>query len=98
MADFYIDPTKGPHAGADLTDEQVEYLCRLAFWELSVRTPDSDYLEFVEALPAIRQEIDDLVCQTRVERELMQFEADVMADLDDLPLTTDRQPPTGLYL
>lgn len=96
-----IDPTKGPHAAADLDDDQVEYLCKLILWELSMRTTVAEYAEFLGDMSGIREELDELIGEARTERDLMAFEAEVLSDLDALPVLTPRgplEPPTGMYL
>ncbi len=101
MSDFRIDPTRGPHAAADLSDDEVEYLCKLVLWELSMRTTMAEYEEFLTDLSGIREELDDLICEARKERDQMEFKASVLADLEELPLVSSHgsgEPPTGMYL
>ena len=102
MSEFArIDPTKGPHAAAELSDDQVEYLCKLMLWEVSMRTSKTQCVDFLEDLVGIREDLDHLIGEARQERDLMAFEADVLADLDDLLVTGSpsvAEPTTGMYL
>ncbi len=82
---IHIDPADGPHAAAGLSDEQVESLCNLMLWELSVRTSERQFMEYLHHRKVLREEHADLVDQVAYERDLMHFEEDVLADLDALP-------------
>lgn len=85
----YIDSTKGPHAAAELTDHQVEYLCKLVLWEVSVRLPEHQYKAYLERQIQLRTEHAGLIERAKQERDLMDFEAQVLADLADLPISSD---------
>lgn len=87
---FHIDPNDGPHAAAGLTFEQVDYLCKLMLWELGVRSSEAEFLGYLDAMKALREEHADLVRQVQYERDLMHFEQDVLEDLANLPTAQDR--------
>lgn len=82
----FIDSRKGPHAAADLSDHQIEYLSKLVMWEVAIRLSKDDYIAYLERLLSLRDTHGGLVDQAKQERELMQFEAQVLADLADLPV------------
>ena len=92
-----IDPSQGPHAAAGLTDEEVEFLSGMLIWELGVRFPRDEYLDLLSRASAARDRLDDEIEFTRVEREMMRFEIEVLSDIDALP-TLGQEPPAGLYL
>ena len=101
MEDFSldsIDPSQGPHAAAGLSDEEVEFLSGMLIWELGVRFPREEYLELLARASEARDRLDEEIEFTRNEREMMQFEVEVLSDIDALPCTTQSEPPTGLYL
>lgn len=82
---FHIDPSDGPHAAAGLTDDQVEYMCKLLLWELSVRMSEADFVDYLRTMRILREQHADLVSQVKYERDLMHFEEEVLADLAELP-------------
>ena len=84
MNDFDIDPSQGAHAAADLSDAEVEYLAKLALWEYAVRNDRHQWIDFVEEIMSVRDEVHEVIVEVRKERELMAFEAEVLADLDNL--------------
>lgn len=87
---FHIDPTDGPHAAAGLTNDQVEHLCQLMLWEISIRYSKDDFMGYLETLRRVREENSDIIGQVKYERDIMQFEESVLADLAALPSTADR--------
>ena len=93
-----IDPSQGPHAAAGLTDEEVEFLSGMLIWELGIRFSRDEYIELMERATAARDRLEDEIEFTRHEREMMQFEVEVLSDLDALPTVGQKEPPTGLYL
>lgn len=93
-----IDPSQGPHAAAGLTDEEVEFLSGMLIWELGVRYSKDEYLELLSRASAARDRLDEEIEATRLERDLMSFEIDVLSDIDALPTVGDGAPPAGHYL
>ncbi len=100
MTDFTIDPGRGPHAAADLSDEALEYLYKILTWELAIRTSRDTFVARLVELLEAREGIDETIDELRRERELMRFASEVLADIERLPVTTPE--PTaetyGLYL
>lgn len=87
---FHVDPSDGPHAAAGLTDDQVEHLCQLMLWEISIRYSKEDFMGYLETLRHVREQNADIIGQVKHERDIMDFEESVLADLDALPSTADR--------
>ena len=87
---FHVDPSDGPHAAAGLTDNQVEYMAQLMLWELSIRYTEDQFMEYLEALRLVRQDNAEVIDQAKQDRDVINFEASVLADLDSLPSTEDR--------
>ncbi len=81
-----IDPTKGPHAAADLTDDQVYYLAKLLLWEMSVRLTQPEFEDLLVDFGEAREHLEEVIVSVRAERDRMAFEADVLADLEHLPV------------
>ncbi len=100
MTDFTIDPSRGPHAAAGLSDEALEYLYKILTWELAIRTSRETFVSRLLELLEAREDIDETIDELRRERELMRFASDVLADIARLPLTASE--PTaetyGMYL
>lgn len=87
----YIDSKKGPHAAADLSASQIEYLSKLVMWEVAIRVSEAEYVEYLERLIKLRHSHAGLIDQAKQERDLMEFEAQVLADLANLPLQADEE-------
>lgn len=85
----YIDSKKGPHAAADLSPSQIEYLSKLVMWEVAIRISKDEYVAYLERLIALRESHAELIDQAKEERDLMEFEAQVLADLADLPVRSE---------
>ena len=85
----YIDPEKGPHAAADLSDSEVDYLLKVMVWELGLRTTREECLRVLMAAIEARESLQDQVEHFRHERAAMYFEREVLADLADLPTVTE---------
>ena len=98
MKHLAIDPTRGPHAAAAVSDEGLEYLCKIILWELAVRTEKQTFLDELRTVLEAREQLDEPLAEVRNERDLMLFAAEVMADLDRLPLLEKQEPPIGMYL
>ena len=105
MANINIDPELGPDAAADMTDEELNYLCKIALWELAVRTDQEQFDSCLEEAMANRRQSSDEVAQVRKQRDMMQFAAQVMMDIQQLPevgepqdATTEDALHTGFYL
>lgn len=97
---YEIDPSNGPHAAANLSDEELDYLQRIISLELAIRMPQEAYERHFRQVAEARREADEMIAQLREDRERMRFVAAVRADLENLPLTTDRDGSEthGLYL
>ena len=87
---LHINPADGPHAAAGLTDHQVEYMCKLMLWELSVRRSEGAFMDYLDEMRTLREQNADVVEQAQYERDVLNFEESVLADLDALPSTEDR--------
>ena len=87
---FRVDPSDGPHAAAGLTHDQVEYLSKLMLWELSIRYSKEEFQAYLDTLRIVREENADIISQVKHQRDIMEFEESVLADLDALPSTEDR--------
>lgn len=100
MKEFRINSKNGPHAGAELSDADIQFLCGVVLWELALRTDPEEFADF------LRQTIERRGCSegaletTRHERDMMRFAAEVMLDIQQLPATTEEKNErgTGLYL
>lgn len=98
---YEIDPNSGPHAAANLSDEELDYLHRIISLELAIRMSRKAYERHFHGVAEAREAADEMVGQLREDRDRMRFVADVQADLERIPLTTDRDEadrPHGLYL
>jgi len=95
-----IDPDLGPHAACALSDQEVEYLCGLLMWELSLRLAKKDYLELLAEAADGRMHLDEEIDQARRERDLLYFEREVLLDIQAIPVVGgfSEEPPTGMYL
>lgn len=100
MRQFDLAPENGPHAAANLTDEELDYLVRITSLELAIRTEAENFQDRYHHVAEARAENDQMIQRLRVERELMLFAAEVSADLEKLPLTTDKPKDNshGMYL
>ena len=100
MSEFHINTEHGPHAAAELADNEVQYLCGLMLWELALRTDEADFQEFLERVAEQRHSNETELTGARYERDLMAFSAQVMLDIQSLPTTEDTldEPGMGMYL
>lgn len=107
MSHFEIDFEKGPHAASGLTYQQLEQIHRIVTLEMAVRMNREDFIELLEMLADARKQHDDVVDQVRRDRDLMHFEASVLADLEKLSVTPEEEGSSlsrnpnegyGLYL
>lgn len=97
MSHIEIDFDNGPHAASGLKNEQLELMHRIVTLEMAVRMNRADFIELAERVADARRHQDELVDQVRRDRDLLQFEATVMTDLDRLPLTTEGEGSDGRY-
>ncbi len=93
-----IDPTRGPHAAADLTDEDLEQLARIIAWEVAVRTTTEQFRDQLGGLADQRVDMQEAIDAVRKERELMRFAAEVMNDIQRLPEVPETPDVYGHYL
>ena len=98
MTQINIDPTNGPHAAAELSDEALEYLSKVVALEFALRTDAEYFRDKLVALAEARSAMQDTIDQVRHERDLMRFAAQVMADLEQLPVVEEPEPRFGMYL
>ena len=100
MRQFDLEPENGPHAAADLTDEELDYLVRITSLEMAIRIEADSFSERYRMVAEARAELDEMIERLRRERDLLCFAAEVSADLEQLPLTTDRADDEthGMYL
>lgn len=91
MSHFQIDFEDGPHAASGLTNEQLEQMYRIVTLEMAVRMERAEFIELMERHAEARKQNDELVERVRRDRDRRQFEASVLADLETLPLTTERE-------
>lgn len=101
MEPLHIDPDRGLHAAADLTDEALKYLFELILWELAVRTDADQFMACLHNAIDQRQDCEDQIQQLRDQRDLMHFAAAVMLDIQRLPCTDSGDAgaaTTGMYL
>ncbi|HLF62073.1 MAG TPA: hypothetical protein VI980_12940 [Acidimicrobiia bacterium] len=100
MNEFHIDPSQGPDAAADATNDQLETLLRILMWELAMRTSKEQFDQHLNQLAKARAEMDDDLENARNKREQRRFVAEVLRDLEKLPVVgeTTSEPSTGLYL
>ena len=97
MTDFNIDPQKGPHAAAELSDEELTYLANLVAWEVAVRTTSEGFARRLGELIEARDGLDATLEDVRRERELLRFAAEVLADIEALPVV-QAEESYGFYL
>ena len=98
MEHMHIDPEKGDHAAADLSDEAMQYLYELVLWELAVRTDAEQFSNCLREANEIRSSLEERLAQARWQRELMRFSAEVMLDIERIPVIEEAEPTTGMYL
>lgn len=100
MSEFQIDPSQGPDAAADATNDQLETLLRIVMWELAMRTSKEHFDHHLNQLAKARAEMDDDLENARNKREQRRFVAEVLRDLEKLPVVdgAKAEPSTGLYL
>lgn len=95
-----IDPNRGPHAAADMTDEELDFIARIVAWEVAVRTSTEHFRDHLAELSEARPQMQQAIQQVRQEREQMRFAREVLADLEQLPVQKEEEPEEvyGLYL
>lgn len=100
MNEFSIDPSKGPDAAADASNEQLEVLLQILMWELALRTTRETYDEYLARLAKARHQLDKELDSARRKRDQARFVASVLDDLARLPVAgkARSEPTTGLYL
>ncbi len=98
MQNGRIDPTRGPHAAADLTDEDLEQLARIIAWEVAVRTTTEQFRDQLGGLADQRADMQEVIDAVRQERELTRFAAEVMNDIERLPEVHETPEGYGHYL
>lgn len=100
MNEFHIDPSQGPDAAADASNDELETLLRIVMWELAIRTTKEHFDHHLNQLANARAEMDDDLETARSKREQRRFVAEVLRDLERLPVMGEvkAEPSTGLYL
>lgn len=98
MESMHIDPGKGDHAAADLSDGALRYLFELVLWELAIRTDADEFNDCLCAANEARRSLEERLVQARGQRELMRFAAEVMLDIERIPVIEESEPTTGMYL
>jgi hypothetical protein len=100
MNEFQIDPSQGPEAAADATNDQLETLLRIVMWELAMRTSKDQFDHHLSRLAHARAEMDADLDNARHKREQRRFMTSVLQDLEQLPVKSEvrAEPSTGLYL
>lgn len=100
MNEFQIDPRRGPEAAAEVSNEQLETLLRIVMWELALRTTKENFDHHLDTLGKARAEMDADLETARTRRDQRRFEAEVLSDLERLPILgkARSEPTTGLYL
>lgn len=101
MERIHIDPGDGRQAAADLSDIALQYLVELALWELALRTDETQFETCLRQAIARRSEHQEEIEDTRAQRDLMRFAAEVMLDIQRLPCIEDEvvdEPGTGMFL
>ena len=83
-----------------MSDEDLQYLLRIISLELAIRMSSEKYSECFRNIAEAREELDEMIEQLRKDRDRMCFVAEITADLERLPLTTDQETDEahGLYL
>jgi hypothetical protein len=86
---FEIDPDDGPHAGAQLSDADVEYLHGVIALEMAIRMERESYVRHFHGVAAARGSQEDMIVALRGDRDRMSFIAEVEADLEALLMTSE---------
>ncbi len=100
MQPIHLDPDQGRHAAAELTNEALEAACDLLLWELALRTDEQEFARCLRGAIERYAESGAELAEARQERDLMRFAAEVMIDIQRLPVLEDpnEAPSTGMYL
>lgn len=98
MEQMHIDPKDGDHAAADLSNEALQYLYELVLWELAIRTDEEQFSNCLREATEIRSSLEEKLAQARRQRDLMRFAAEVMLDIERIPVIEESEPTTGMYL
>ena len=100
MSEIHINTEEGRHAAAGSTDADLRYLCSMILWELALRSDREEYEAFLRWAMEQREASEPQLERARHERDLMQFAAQVMLDIQQLPEVEQEvdEPGTGLYL
>jgi hypothetical protein len=85
---FEIDPDDGPHAGAQLSNADVEYLHRVVALEMAIRMGREAYVMHFQGVAEELGSQEDMIEALRVDRDRMSFIAAVEADLAALLVTS----------
>ncbi len=85
MQPIIIDLTQGWHGAAELSDGVLYYLLNLVLSELAIRSDVQHLEQSVAGLFAVRFANPDFVEELRTERDMLNFAAEVMADIRSLP-------------
>jgi hypothetical protein len=96
MSEFHIDTDLGAEAAAGLADAELQYLCQIALWELAIRTCEEDFVHYLQSVVDIRRAREPDLDAVRTQRDLMNFAAQVMADIQRLP-GIDHPGGTDMY-
>jgi hypothetical protein len=86
---FEIDPDDGPHAGAQLSNAEVEYLHRVIALEMAIRMGREAYVRHFHDVAAALGAQEDMIGALRADRDRMSFIAAVEADLEALLMTSE---------
>ena len=92
MTNIRIDPSRGPRAAANLTDEALAYLVGIVAWEVAVRTSTKHFRDQLARLAEARPHMPNAIEQVRRERDLMHFAQEVLRDLERLPTQEEPEP------
>ena len=92
---IHIDPQEGAEAAAEIPHDEFQVLVQIVIWELAMRTTSEQFQEHVRRLVEFREKIEPDLAGARKERDNRRFVASVLADLEALPSTEERQAPTA---
>lgn len=95
MEQMHIDPENGDHAAADLSDGAVRHLFELVLWELAIRTDEEEFNDCLCEANEIGGSLEEMLVKARRQRELMRFAAEVMLDIESIPVIEESEPTTG---
>lgn len=86
MEPIYIDIRQGWHSAAGMSDATVRLMLNLAIAELAIRCDIEEFEESIVKAFEDRFANKEFLSRLRKERDLMDFAAEVMADIQSLPV------------